>query len=146
MLASVKVVRDRLMCSFYGDGPREIETGIYVDCAFNFTNQIDTSMLKHEKYSGPILPELSFYGVVDSVEQWKETFRRYVSLKTRYFAVGLTEVVKSEQTPEGGWRWHKWGPYYGTKNPQFEYLYNEGPDIESVFTFYVVELKKPTRK
>ena len=40
-----------------------------------------------------------------------------------------------------GWRWHKWGPYYGIQNPQYEHLSSE-KDIEMVYTFRTVILEK----
>lgn len=40
----------------------------------------------------------------------------------------------------GGWRWHKWGPYYGVQKPECEYLSDE-KNIEMVYTFRTVILE-----
>ena len=37
------------------------------------------------------------------------------------------------------WRWHKWGPYIGTKEPKCEYLYDE-PEIDKVVIFELYEI------
>jgi hypothetical protein len=49
----------------------------------------------------------------------------------------LTEVRKDDQPKQGGWRWHKWGPYIGTHEKQFEYLADE-EGIERVFCYHIV--------
>ena len=38
-----------------------------------------------------------------------------------------------------GWRWHKWGPYIGTQDPQCEYLADE-PEIKEVFVYRFIQL------
>ncbi len=58
----------------------------------------------------------------------------------RKFTVFLTEVRKGHN---GGWRWHKWGPYIGHQERSgCEYL-DEEPNIESVFLFNIVEHRIP---
>lgn len=42
-----------------------------------------------------------------------------------------------DQPSEGGWRWHKWGPYVGDKHPEHEYLHDEGPEITQATCFHV---------
>lgn len=56
----------------------------------------------------------------------------------REFVLTLTEIRKDTQPSWGGWRWHKWGPYIGTKNPQCEYIHDE-PEIERVFVYHIYE-------
>lgn len=52
----------------------------------------------------------------------------------------LTRLLKSEESSDGGWRWHKWGEYIGTHKPQCEYLHDE-PEIEEVWVFDVKKRK-----
>lgn len=58
----------------------------------------------------------------------------------RLLGVFFTPMVRAEQSPEGGWRWHKWGEYIGDHTPTAEYLYDE-PEIERV---YVVSIESFT--
>lgn len=74
------------------------------------------------------------YGVVDSPEQLMEL----IDLGTVKIpiAVFLVEVRREHQSPQGGWRHHKWGPYLGTQEPQHEHLYDD-KHIERVFTYHI---------
>lgn len=51
----------------------------------------------------------------------------------------FVKMERCEQYPEGGWRWHKWGPYIGVQNPQCEYLYDE-KNIDVVYTYHIYEI------
>lgn len=77
------------------------------------------------------------FGVCDDPQQILD---KWPSLETdpRHFQIWLAEVRREHQSPEGGWRWHKWGPYIGTYEPKHEYLYDE--DIERVLTFSIIEV------
>ena len=80
------------------------------------------------------------YGVCDN---YKQILRKFSQLKdpNKQFVIFLVRIVKKDQDSTGGWRWHKWGSYIGDKTPQCEYIFNEGPDIEEVFTFHIYEVK-----
>jgi hypothetical protein len=141
MLKDVHVELNDIFHILGWNAPYKVETGIFADCNFNFTNAIphtarrETSRLPHE---------LDAYGVVDSIEQWKKIYWPLMDPRHdggRHFAVGFTTVRKSKQPRTGGWRWHKWGPYLGDHSPECEYLYNE-PSIKRVETFVVVELAR----
>jgi hypothetical protein len=128
-----------------GEGPENTEPGIYVHCGFNFTNYLECGTFiagwAIENLPGTEGGDyISTYGVCDTVEQWKEAYAALVNHPTRKFAVGFTEVRKADEPESGGWRWHKWGPYIGTKSPQCEYIAHEGPEIESVLTYSIVEI------
>jgi hypothetical protein len=82
---------------------------------------------------------LNAYGVIDSPDQFQEYFAGILKADERDFFVTFTEIRKDEEPQEGGWRWHKWGPYFGTQKPQCEYIYDE-PEIESVYLFHIYEL------
>lgn len=80
------------------------------------------------------------YGVCDSPEQLLEKFPLIVT-SDKQIIVTVEEVRKDEQPDEGGWRWHKWGPYVGEFEPQSEYLADE-PNIDRVFIFKLYEINE----
>ncbi len=73
------------------------------------------------------------------IEKWPEL----VTDDERYL-IFLTEIRKEDQTI-GGWRWHKWGEYIGTQEPQHEYLYDE-PNIQSIYVFQICRIMKDLTK
>jgi len=81
------------------------------------------------------------YGVCDDVQQLLDRCPMLVEDPDREFAITLTEIRRDEQPADGGWRWHKWGPYIGAHEPQCEYLYDE-EGIDRVFCYHVFEVKK----
>jgi hypothetical protein len=86
------------------------------------------------------------YGVCDSPEQFMaHPIGQWIAASGRLFVISFTEIVKAEQSPDGGWRWHKWGEYIGEKNPQYEYLYDEGAEIERVYCYHVCECMDDTK-
>lgn len=82
-------------------------------------------------------PCLGSFGVCDTPEQLLSMYD--FDADPRRFFITFTEMRKDEQSDWGGWRWHKWGEYLGTQDPQCEYLYDE-PVIESVYVFHIYEL------
>lgn len=92
---------------------------------------------------GPeMLHSKTSYGVADNIQQVLEFYRQFIDDATRQYVIEITPMRKSEQAPRGGWRWHKWGEYIGTQNPQCEYLYDE-PLIEEVVVFHIHEVEIP---
>lgn len=91
--------------------------------------------MKEDAYEGQL--SRNAYGVCDSVEQLLAHFPE-LEAPGREFVVTITEVRKENQSPDGGWRWHKWGPYIGTHEPQCEYLYDE-KGIEAVLVYHIYE-------
>lgn len=79
------------------------------------------------------------YGICDSPEQVLERWPALAE-DPRRFIIFFGEIKKEDQPKHGGWRWHKWGEYIGTKNPQYEYLADE-EDIDSVLIFSVIQFK-----
>ena len=78
------------------------------------------------------------HGVCDN---WEQIFEKVPEIENyrkskEKFVIFLSCIRKEDQPKNDGWRWHKWGPYIGTKNPQYEYLRDE-PDIEEVYVFHV---------
>lgn len=78
------------------------------------------------------------YGVCDNYQQIFEKCPEIKESTDRYFLVSVMPVRKEEQSPDGGWRWHKWGPYIGDGEPTMEYLYDE-PDFDVVYCYHLFE-------
>lgn len=129
-------IEDLIVCD-YGLDPVWVMMYKYpndVDARFK---ELDLQQLSADMEAGLLCEN---YGVVDSVEQFAERFGAQLDNDERDFIVTFTPMVKADQPSQGGWRWHKWGTYYGTKEPCHEYLYDEGPEIEQVFCFHVYEV------
>lgn len=75
------------------------------------------------------------YGVCDSPEQFMEKIGKHLEASSDKYVVCFVKIRKDEQSPSGGWRWHKWGEYIGKQEPQCEYIYDE-PVIEEVYTYH----------
>lgn len=92
---------------------------------------------EYEQY--PDLPNVGPYGVCDSYEQLlaKEPL---LLESERKFVVTVSAIRRADQPDWGGWRWHKWGEYIGTQDPQHEYLYHE-PHIDLVYCYHIYEKK-----
>jgi len=113
---------------------KELQTGFYQIGHFG------SSYWPSDEYEGYFdLDNESSYGVCDNVEQILEL---YPTLQdpVRQFIVTITPVIRAKQSKEGGWRWHKWGPYIGNYNRKHEYLYDE--DIDQVLVYHIYE-KRP---
>lgn len=82
------------------------------------------------------------YGVCDSPEQFIEKYGTRLEADPRAFVVCFTPVRKQDQPKRDGWRWHKWGPYIGKKRPRHEYLADEGPSIEVVYCYHVLQVRE----
>lgn len=78
------------------------------------------------------------YGVADDVDQILAYFKSEVDDPDTTYIIGAT-VVKRNPGGRGGWRWHKWGPYIGTRKPTMEYLDDE-PEIDSVMVFHLYQI------
>lgn len=78
------------------------------------------------------------YGSADSVEQILEHGVRLAQDKERRFVVQVFAISKEH---DGGYRWHKNGPYIGNKERSCEYLADE-KDINQIVQFSFIELKK----
>jgi len=76
------------------------------------------------------------YGVCDSLEQFMGKIGDWLDGQLDPFIVSLTPVRKVDQSKDGGWRWHKWGPYIGEQEPTTEYLHDE-PNIDEVFCYHI---------
>lgn len=130
--------------------PARIMQGLYLSPHFSFNHEMVPGTFRswntEKDFYGLNLDEfpdgddfLNDYGVCDSPEQFMVRFGEKLHASPRKFCVSFTEIRKENQDPDGGWRWHKWGPYVGDQTPTCEYLYDE-PDIEAVFVYHIYEL------
>lgn len=145
------------------EGPERVAKGVYL-AGWNFGNTLkhngmniseypfrpfgswpDFDMETEEgreanrKYLSDMMSGPDDYGVCDN---WEQITAKWPEIEDNHclYVISLAEVRKADQPEWGGWRWHKWGDYIGTKTPEHEHLYDEGPDIESVFTFHIYEI------
>lgn len=116
-----------------GRGSRRIECGCYLIGHFGGSH----FMRGYDQY--PELESVESFGVCDSWEQLKEKCKELHD-PDRRFVVTLTEIRREDEPDEGGWRWHKWGPYIGNHKIECEYLKDE-VGIESVCVYHIYEKK-----
>lgn len=125
--------------------PVRLSQGVYEISHFSFGYEIglgsadtdNTYPLLH--HTGGPDEYLGCYGVCDN---WQQVVQQCAELQPGHsglYAMSVTPIRKSEQPPEGGWRWHKWGAYIGTGKPTREYLYNE-PRFEVVYVYHIYEI------
>lgn len=135
-----------LIWSFLGGGiEQRLEQGVYVSNSFNWNHGYPHLIKEEFPFSTMARDDWSLYdrlpadyGVADNHEQ---IIDRWPELKTmeQNFIIVLTPVRREDQSDWGGWRWHKWGEYIGTQNPQHEYLYDD-THIDLVYAFSIVEV------
>jgi hypothetical protein len=115
--------------------PERLDQGLYL--AGHWSIEHLTNVRERWKEKTPHEP-LGFqeYGVCDNPEQAVEKLGLR-ELPERFF-VTFVKIRRADQPADGGWRWHKWGPYIGDKTPTCEYLHDE-LEIDEVYTFHVYE-------
>lgn len=79
------------------------------------------------------------YGMVDSLEQIFEIYPE-IKQSERKFIIAINEVRREDQEPNGGFRYHKNGVYYGKQNPEHEYLYDD-THIEKIILYHIYEIE-----
>lgn len=109
--------------------------GVYRHDGFKFNFD---SFIKDNTFD-TIIDEWVSSGVCDNYEQMLECNEKLFSDPNKKYVVGLSTVRRKDQSPEGGWRWHKWGEYIGTQNPQHEYLYDD-THIDTVYCYHIYEI------
>ena len=65
------------------------------------------------------------YGIVDSPEQFCELYETRLTESEHGFIVELQDIFRCHQPPNGGFRYHKHGPYLGKQSLESEYLYDD---------------------
>lgn len=132
------------------DPVQRLDTGLYV-ADINFEHALDAVLVEAYPYDiydaatmsisvtlSPLSPGLptESYGVCDYPQQVIEKYPGLLT-DTRECIIRFCEFRRDDET---GWRWHKWGPYIGEQNPQYEYLRDE-PEIEAVWAYHIHEIK-----
>lgn len=128
------------------DGPRELTRlaqGVYLghlNAEFQFrqyiADQWPFSKPGGTRYGSESAPY--DFGVCD---HWHQIIDRWPVLITdpRPFLIKLTTIVRRDQPEEGGWRWHKWGPYIGNYEISHEYLHDELINEVTVWQIYEMD-------
>lgn len=79
------------------------------------------------------------HGLCDNPDQILAKWPHLETSKQKHF-ITLTPIYKSDQSPSGGFRFHKWGTYIGEHELQYEYLYDE-EEIDIIYVFHIHTLK-----
>lgn len=120
--------------------PTRVYPGVYL-AHINFDKEIDDLIVNRwPSFDFEIADWFNAYGVVDS---WTQLPLTYLESDPRNLLVFLGRHTKAEQPAEGGWRWHKWGPYLGIFREQVkqnEYLHDT-PDVVEVWSYQTVEIR-----
>lgn len=127
--------------------PQKLTSGVYELDHFNGETELDRQKGWGADYdhSYPRLTRsdgnwFGSYGVCDDFRQVLDQCSM-LATSEREFVVFVTEVRREDQSEDGGWRWHKWGSYIGTREPTCEYLYDE-PEIDAVYVYHITERKR----
>ncbi len=75
-------------------------------------------------------------GVVDYPLQVLEIFPHFKDDENDKYVIFFVEIKREDQPSIDGWRYHKWGEYYGKQRPLNEYLYDD-KHIDVVYTFKI---------
>lgn len=118
-----------------------IGQGRYSIAHFNFNHMLPRGEWEDYADLSRFGEDACAYGVCDSPEQFMTALGDRLAADPSQFVISFTRIAKADEFPEGGWRWHKWGPYIGTQSPQCEYIYDE-PEIEEVYCYHVFERKR----
>jgi hypothetical protein len=118
--------------------PERIGKGMY-QCGHWSIDQFGLPIRERWREENAEYLDFEDYGVCDTPEQAIEHLK--LESRPENFFVSFVKIEKATQPADGGWRWHKWGPYIGTKEPQCEYIHDE-PDIDAVYTYHVYELQR----
>jgi hypothetical protein len=117
--------------------PTRVARGVY-ESHFNFYYDI-RSLVKSEY---PFIDSLDIgphpFGVCD---HWSQITERWpvIDLADEHYLISLTPIRREEEPPEGGWRWHKWGPYIGNQRPRHEYIFDD-THIDVVYCYRIFEV------
>lgn len=84
------------------------------------------------------------YGICDNASQAIEYYKYLIdegfAREEDNYVIVMTPIFKENQPEYGGWRWHKWGPYVGIQNHEYEYLYDED-EVEMIYVFHIYQMK-----
>ncbi len=112
------------------------ETGVYRHDGYTF----NLSGFIVEHCSNTLVDEWIAFGVCDNYQQIKDKYKSLLEDCDKKYVIIMNTVTRENQSAEGGWRWHKWGPYIGNQNPQHEYLYYD-THIDKVYCYHIFEIE-----
>ena len=138
-----------------------VETGLYCPLTWEYTELLDNSAEWHwGSFDWPEMPRddaagrLRFfhkwldsdhyfyeYGTCDSIEQFKTTDSYRGIVAAPWPLLVTFRLFKKSDEFDGGYRWHKNGPYLGTLRQECEYLKDE-PVIEEIQQFQVYRRRR----
>ena len=123
---------------------KRIQQGIYEIYHFGSSDflSFDNGYYRWDTEDTRLL-SIDVYGVCDSIEQ---IIKQCPELQDpiRQFVITVTPIIRKDEPPSGGWRWHKWGSYIGRHTPEHEYIYDE-KNIEKVLVYHIHEKLPPWR-
>jgi hypothetical protein len=125
-------------------GIQHVGKGLYVMNHWSFEYELPGGTLVKKTYSKEENARelasmhagtwFSEYGVCDSPTQFM------ASPTGKALEARPGQLLRKDQPADGGWRWHKWGPYIGEqKREGYEYLYDE-KTIDEVYTYHLYEV------
>lgn len=117
--------------------PQRIADGMYL-CGHWSVDQLNVPIYEWWRERGQP-PDYDEYGVCDTPEQPVERFK--LRERPEQLFVSYVQIRRADQPRDGGWRWHKWGPYIGDQQPTCEYLHDE-PVIEQVYTYHIYRIRE----
>lgn len=119
---------------FYS-GSMRIKRGIYLSDlnVHNLLRDVNNSDTYKKDYPY-INEELNCYGIVDTIEQFCFKYYKLLDKSPTPFIVVFNHIAKTEN---GGFRWHKWGPYYGDGIPTREYLSDEDDFENGIYVYHI---------
>jgi len=122
-------------CYIGGEGWFGVEPNIFKELKGKSENEmgylgLDVNPSIIEDGDGNWVPNpnyLSQYGVCDNVQQVLDRFGERLENDGHEYFIWFCPVFQDKENAwkGGGWRWHKWGEYIGTLEPQCEYLDDE---------------------
>lgn len=125
-----------------GSDTKRLWRGVY-QSHINFNHEIHNLIINDypdQELFGMLLDDQgrNSYGVCD---HWTQVLALIpeVDQPPHNYIIRVAPIRRDEQEPEGGWRWHKWGPYIGIFQEQarsHEYLYDT-PDVVEVFAYHI---------
>lgn len=142
-----------IICGYHVEHAIDHFTNFRVKDDYGMINLKDGLFYTHDDYlhilrrnhtpelpSGRIEPAqcnmADMYGSADNLKQILHRFRRCL-MSTDQYVLAYHPVLKSDQSPNDGYRFHKNGPYIGNKRSKYrhEYLYDE-PKIDCILQFH----------
>jgi hypothetical protein len=123
---------------------KELETGVYQLGDFNAPDVVDEEYYQFMPWTMESFRDGSYFGEYGVCDNYQQVLEKYPFLQAddNQYVLTVCVVKKSDQPESGGWRWHKWGEYVGTKTPLHEYLYDEDDSIQEVFCYHIYKRKE----